>query len=137
MKSTGSSAPTNGSNGPTSTADSTPASGTATPTATRGPAVTSIPGQHVQQLPMVPSEMLPRKEMKKPLPDILKEINKKSKAKITMRTGAGGTLHFTSTGPFEATQQSLKDLTRQIGSKVSGGAPIVRNMSLTDECSNQ
>jgi hypothetical protein len=57
--------------------------------------------------------------MKKPLADILKDVNKKSKANITMTTGQGGALWFTAIGPMDACRQALKDLVEQIGSKVS------------------
>jgi hypothetical protein len=105
---------------------STPTSGAATPTsatgaaATRGlPSMMAIPGRHTERIQLAPSQLLPRTQMKKPLADILKDVNKKSKAYITMTTGQGGALWFTAIGPMDACRQALKDLVEQIGSKVS------------------
>lgn len=123
-------APVNGkSNGlPPSTASSkgsAPASGNATPTSTATPATSrapgglSIPGRHTERITLESAEILPRKDMKKPLADILKEINKKSKANVAMQPGLGGKTQFTATGPVDATRQALSDLVKQIGSKAS------------------
>lgn len=105
---------------------STPISGAATPTSNTGsslprgpPNMISIPGRHTERIQLAPSQLLPRTLMKKPLADILKDVNKKSKANVTMTTGQGGALWFTAIGPVEACRQALKDLVEQIGSKVS------------------
>lgn len=105
---------------------STPTSGVATPTSTnnspapRGPpAVMAIPGRHTERISLAPSQLLPRTQMKKPLADILKDVNKRSKANITNTTGQGGAQWFTAIGPVDACRQALKDLVEQIGSKVS------------------
>lgn len=99
----------------------TPTSGAATPT---GPAVArglpnmSMPGRHTERIQLAPSQLMPRQQMKKPLADILKDVNKKSKATVTMTTGQGGTLWLTAIGPVDACRQALKDLVEQIGSRV-------------------
>ena len=105
---------------------STPTSGVATPTSTnnsatpRGPpAVMAIPGRHTERISLTPSQLLPRAQMKKPLADILKDVNKRSKASITTTTGQGGAQWFIAVGPVDACRQALKDLVEQIGSKVS------------------
>lgn len=105
---------------------STPTSGGAIPTSTtnlatpRGlPATINIPGRHTERIPLAPSQLLPRTQMKKPLADILKDVNKRSKATITNTTGQGGAQWFTAIGPVDACRQALKDLVEQIGSKVS------------------
>lgn len=113
--------PTNG-----SSRASTPTSGIATPTSTlnsaapKGPLnMMAIPGRHTERIQLAPSQLLPRAQMKKPLADVLKEVNKRSKANITMTTGQGGAYWFTAVGPIDACRQALKDLVEQIGSKVS------------------
>jgi len=105
---------------------STPTSGVATPTSTnnsatpRGlPTVMNMPGRHTERISLAPSQLLPRSLMKKPLVDILKDVNKRSKATITNTTGQGGAQWFTAIGPVDACRQALKDLVEQIGSKVS------------------
>jgi len=115
--------PTNG-----SSRASTPTSGAATPTSTvnsatpKGPPnMMAIPGRHTERIQLAPSQLLPRTQMKKPLADVLKEVNKRSKANITMTTGQGGAHWFTAIGPIDACRQALKDLVEQIGSKVKSG----------------
>lgn len=105
---------------------STPTSGVATPTSKnnstipRGPpTMMNMPGRHTERISLAPSQMLPRTQMKKPLADILKDVNKRSKAIITNTTGQGGAQWFTAIGPVDACRQALKDLVEQIGSKVS------------------
>jgi hypothetical protein len=104
---------------------STPTSGAATPTSTnnsatpRGPpTMMNIPGRHTERISLAPSQLLPRTQMKKPLADVLKDVNKRSKATITNTTGQGGAQWFTAIGPVDACRQALKDLVEQIGSKV-------------------
>ena len=113
----------NGTNGSTPTngisAGSAPTSGTATPTSRGGPGNMAIPGRHTERISLAPSQIIPRSQMKKPLPDIIKDINKRSKATITMTTGNAGLLWFSATGPEAACRQALKDVVEQIGAKVS------------------
>jgi hypothetical protein len=111
--------------------DSAPASGTATPTAKITPVTLratpglATPGRHQEHIDMAPTHLLPRKELKKPIPDVVKEINKKSKANVTMHTIEGGTLRFNASGPVDATRQALNDIAKQIGSKVSENYPVI------------
>jgi hypothetical protein len=138
--STGSNGKTNGlspSNG-TSRA-STPTSGAATPTsaahstAPRGPPnMMAIPGRHTERIQLAPSQLLLRSQMKKPLADVLKDVNKRSKATITMTTGQGGAFWFTAVGPIDACRQALKDLVEQIGSKV--GQPCSNSSRIYAHC---
>jgi hypothetical protein len=115
-----------GANGTNSAANgtprsSTPGSGTATPVSQSrgGPTAMAIPGRHVERIPLAPSQILPRAQLKKPIPDVLKDINKKSKATVTSSSGPQGVLYFTATGPQEATRQALRDVVREIGVKAS------------------
>lgn len=113
-------APTNGSSNSPNT------SGVATPTSTApqslprsGPTIV-IPGQHTERVRLAPNQMLPRKEMKKPLADIVKEVDKKSKAKVTMSTGSEGVYFFNAVGPSDACRNAIRDIVAQVGSKVGG-----------------
>ncbi len=101
---------------------STPASGVTTPTgpALHGPPSLSIPGRNVETLYLEPQHVLPRNQLKRPLPDILKDLNKKSRANINMATLGNGKLKFEATGPQDVALQALKDLVNQIGTKVRG-----------------
>lgn len=101
-------------------------SGAATPTSTSAPAAAlggpgnfSIPGRHSERISLAPNQLLSRSQMKKPLADVLKDINKKSKANVTVSTGNAGLQWFSAVGPQDACRQALKDVVEQIGAKVS------------------
>jgi hypothetical protein len=115
----------NGANGPPTNGSSTPNSGVNTPPAV----VSSVPRGGPQSLagqiqaPLLvlqKHEVLPRNQLKKPLPDLLKDINKKLRTNVTMTTGEGGVLEFreTSNQKESLKQQAIRDLGVQIGAKV-------------------
>jgi polyribonucleotide nucleotidyltransferase len=95
---------------------STPASGVSTPT---GAPAMAIPGRNVESYVLEPSHILPRNQLKRPIPDIVKDINRKSRAVINMVPGPAGSLKFNATGPQDKAQQALRDLIQQIGAKTS------------------
>lgn len=108
---------------------STPVSGKITPASTnpsiashhRGlpnPQYIPIPGRHSERIQFAPSQLLPREQLKKPLHDVLRSINKKSKAKVEMKSGPRGTIIFEGTGPVDAARQALRDVAKEVGSKV-------------------
>lgn len=106
---------------------STPAPGILTPASTNasarpqsrgGPQSLSLPGKHSEKIEFSPSELIPKNQLKKPIRDILQGINKRSKATVTMRPGPNNGLVFEGVGPFEATRQALRDVAKEIGSKV-------------------
>ncbi|CCF33416.1 KH domain-containing protein [Colletotrichum higginsianum] len=101
---------------------STPASGNATPK--NGPPSMSIPGRNVETVVLEPQFILPRGQLKRPIPDIMKDINRKSRANITLSTATNGRLKFDATGPQDVAQQALKDLVQQIGTKTTIKVPI-------------
>ncbi|CAD6590598.1 MAG: hypothetical protein ASARMPRED_004872 [Alectoria sarmentosa] len=114
---------------------STPTSGLVTPASTnasrgsqtRGlsmPQQMPIPGRHSERIQFAPSQLLPRDQLKKPLHDVLRSINKSSKAKVEMKSGPNGNIIFEGTGPVDAARQALKDLAREVGSKQHVKIPI-------------
>jgi hypothetical protein len=82
------------------------------------PAMT-LPGRNVETITIDPQHILPRQKLRRPIPDIIKDINKRSRAKITMSSAANGRYKFEAAGPQDVAQQALKDLVSQIGNKVS------------------
>lgn len=116
----------------TSSRASTPASGMLTPSSvaasatpqshlSRGPTpqILSMPGRHTEGIQFAPSQLLPRNQLKKPVMDVLRDINKRSKATVEMRPGPGGMINFEGRGPTDAVRQALKDVAKELGSKVS------------------
>lgn len=99
---------------------SAPASGTSTPTGTgqQGPRSLTIPGRNVETLYLEPQHMMPKNQLKRPLPDILKDLNRRSRAQVTMSTQGNGKLKFEAAGPQDIAAQALKELVQQIGTKV-------------------
>ncbi|OKL56324.1 hypothetical protein UA08_08394 [Talaromyces atroroseus] len=88
------------------------------------PRIMSLPGKHVEQLRLVPSQMLPRSQLKKPVRDILRDISKRSKATVDMRGGPNGSIIFEGKGSVDAVRQALKEVAQQVGSKQSVRVPI-------------
>ncbi|KAJ5646648.1 K Homology domaintype 1 [Penicillium lividum] len=88
------------------------------------PRVMSLPGKHTEQLRLAPSQMLPRGQMKKPLQDILRDISRRSKATVAMRSGPGGAFVFEGKGSVDSVRQALKEVAQQVGSKQSVRVPI-------------
>lgn len=125
---------TNGTNGneslsaSASSRASTPASDIWTPTSANAgappPSRASLnsrlpmPGKHSERIQFAPSQLLPRNQLKNPILDVLRSINKRSKAKVEMKPGTNGTLVFEATGPVEAVRQALMETAKEIGSKV-------------------
>ena len=104
----------------------TPASGVLTPTSSNAnlssrvntPQYMSMPGRHSERVQFAPSQLLPRNQLKKPVQDILRDVNKRSKATVEMKPGAGGVMTFEGRGPVDAVRQALKDVAKEVGSKV-------------------
>jgi hypothetical protein len=82
------------------------------------PRIMTLPGKHMEQLRLAPSQMLQRGQLKKPLRDILRDISKRSKANVDMRGGPGGSIIFEGRGSVDAVRQALKQVAQQVGSKV-------------------
>lgn len=81
------------------------------------PAMT-LPGRNVESITIEPHHILPKKDLPRPIPDVIREINRKSRANVSMLSAANGRLKFDATGPQDVAQQALKELVRQIGVKV-------------------
>ena len=116
---------------------STPASGVLTPnssnapiqhTRTSIPQYMSMPGRHSERVQFAPSQLLPRNQLKKPLQDVLRDINKRSKATIEMKPGPAGVVYFEGRGPVDAVRQALKDVAKEVGSKVCVVGCLLRSM---------
>jgi hypothetical protein len=86
----------------------------------RGPALPSmnIPGKHTERISLAAHQVAPRGELKKPINEIVRDINRRSKAKLDYKQGQGA-LIFEATGPVEAVRQALKEVANEVGSKVS------------------
>ena len=78
-----------------------------------------LPGRHTESIALHPQQIAPRKDLKKPIAEIIRDINKRSKATVVSREGPGSTIIFEGTGPQDAVQQALKDIVKEIGTKVS------------------
>jgi len=78
----------------------------------------SIPGRHREHISLHPNQITPRNQLKKPIQEILRDINKRSKAKVETRAGPDGAIIFEGQGPVEAVRQALKEIVTQIGNKV-------------------
>ncbi|KAL6709878.1 hypothetical protein ACN47E_000663 [Coniothyrium glycines] len=84
----------------------------------------NIPGKHTERISFSPRQLTPRQQLKKPVNDIIRDINRRSKAKLEYKQGPGGTVVFESTGPVEAVRESLKEIANEVGSKQSVDVPV-------------
>ena len=113
----------------TSSRASTPTSGMVTPASAKSSTFTqprglsmphmAIPGRHSERIQFAPSQLLPIYKMKKPMQEVLRGINKRSKAKVEMKGGPNGVIVFEGIGPVDAARQALKDLAKEVGSTVN------------------
>ncbi|KAI9048789.1 hypothetical protein LZ554_007620 [Drepanopeziza brunnea f. sp. 'monogermtubi'] len=115
-------------NGISTNGSSAPNPGVNTTPAARGVASPAVQIQ-APRLILQKNEVLPRNQLKKPMPEILKDINKKLRTNLTMRTGENGVLEFReSSNQKEALkQQAVRDLGMQIGAKSTSKVSIPRS----------
>lgn len=114
-------------------ANGTPTNGSATDSGANTPATASRGPQSLTrniQAPMLvlqKNEVLPKNQLKKPVPELIKDINKKMRTNITMTTGEAGALEFrdSSNAKESYKSQAIRDLGAQIGAKVCKG--LVKN----------
>ena len=84
----------------------------------------SLPGKHNQSISLNASQLKPHHELKKPMRDLLRELDRKSKANIDMKS-ANGKVHFHAKGPSpESVEQILKEAVAQLGAKQSVKIPV-------------
>jgi hypothetical protein len=84
----------------------------------RGPAQMNLPGRYTESITLYPNMMTPKSQLKKPVVDILRDINKHSKANISIKAGPGGAAVLDGTGPVDAVRLALKEAATQLCSKV-------------------
>ncbi|KAI7452505.1 hypothetical protein KC351_g19323, partial [Hortaea werneckii] len=80
---------------------STPMSGMVTPAST-APAQggkMAMPGRNSEQIVLPISMMTPPSQLKKPMRDVIRDVNKRSKANVEVRSGPAGHYTFEGTGP--------------------------------------
>lgn len=113
---------------------SAPASGVTTPTgrAVHSAPVVSIPGRNTETLVIEPGHVLPRNQLRRPVADVLRDVNRKSRAQVTLSNTGGGRLKFEASGPQDAALQAIKDVMNQIGSKV--GPPSFPVLAPAPDC---
>lgn len=126
-------APVNGINGRVngtaasnlSSRSSTPASGMRTPasSARAGPGV-NLPGRHSDSIQFTPAELIPPNQLKSSYPQIIQDINRRSRAKVEMKEGMGNTIKFVGTGPPDAVRDALREVASKLGSKVSAATDL-------------
>jgi hypothetical protein len=79
----------------------------------------SLPGRSTEKIVFAPGQITPRDKLKRPIPDILRDINKKFKVRVEMKEGTDRYVAFEGTGSQDAVRFALKEVAKQIGSRVS------------------
>lgn len=91
--------------------------------ASRGQGIV-LPGRHSHSITLNSSHLKPRSEMKKPIQEILRDLQRRSKATVEMKS-ASGAVTFQAQGPtLDSVHQILKDVVAQVGAKQSVKVPI-------------
>jgi len=90
----------------------------------------AMPNRHSERIQFAPSQLLSKNKMKKPLQEVLRGINKRSKANVEMKPGSNGVIIFEGVGPVDAARQALKDLAKEVGSIV-GRMNLFQHLPLT------
>ncbi|KAF2275343.1 uncharacterized protein EI97DRAFT_501939 [Westerdykella ornata] len=100
-------------------ASSNAASRSSTPAAgMQGPAIMSMPGKDSDSIFFLGNEIIPPKQLKKPVNELIRDINRRSKAKLEYKVGGPqGLVTFTATGPKDAVRQALKDIANEVAAK--------------------
>lgn len=118
--------------GPVSNASSSRASSPAlstTPVSVNAPAASQsygspitrliLPGRHSEKIQFLPSQLRPKDQLKKPLQDIIHDINRRSRAVVRFWVAPNKSISFEATGPIDSTRQALTDVANQVGIAVS------------------
>ncbi|KAJ8105639.1 hypothetical protein OPT61_g10055 [Boeremia exigua] len=84
----------------------------------------NLPGKHTERISFSTAQLTPRQQLKKPVSEIIRDINRRSKARLEQKTGPHGQIIFESTGPVDAVRESLKDIANEVGSKQSVDVPV-------------
>lgn len=103
---------------------SAPSSGIVTPSSTagsqRGPVPQmNLPGRFSERIQLHSSMLTPKNQLKKPVAEVLREINKRSKANVEMKSGPNNLIIFEGSGPVDAVRIALKEVATQLCAKVS------------------
>ncbi|OAA70314.1 K liklik [Cordyceps fumosorosea ARSEF 2679] len=114
----------NGANGASHSAAAAAPAAAPTSASQVPPPVMSIPGRKVESVTLEPQFIMERSKLKRPIPEILRDLNRKSRANITMSSVSNGRVRFDATGPQDVAQQALKDLVALIGRRTVIEVPI-------------
>lgn len=108
---------------------STPLSGMVTPSSTAASQrEMQLPGRNKESMSIPAAMMTPRNQLKKPVNDILRELNKRSKANIELRSGTGGDYVLEGTGPSDAVRSAIREAANQLCSRQNVLLPIPASM---------
>lgn len=115
----------------TSSKSSTPVSG-APPAAmsfpgNRGQGI-SIPGRKSQTITVLANHLKSRAEMKKPIQEILRDLQRRSKATVDMKSSAGSVTFYAQGPTMDSVTQLLKDVVANVGARQLVKEPVPISM---------
>ncbi|KAI7122652.1 hypothetical protein KC324_g18107, partial [Hortaea werneckii] len=105
---------------------STPMSGMVTP-ASAAPSQggkMAMPGRNSEQIVLPITMMTPPSQLKKPMRDVIRDVNKRSKANVEVRSGPVGHYTFEGTGPTNDVRQALKEVANQLCARQNLKVPV-------------
>lgn len=84
-----------------------------------GPRQIAIPGRFSEEYKLGGKDLTPRAQLKKPVTEIIREVNMRSKATVTLRAGLQGGIVLRGEGPSQdGVQAALKEVIKQISANV-------------------
>jgi len=116
----------NGSNATSRT--STPTAGARTPATTASGPALHLPGLYREAVELDQSMLIPSNERKKPVPEILRDINKRSKATVKVVSGPANKLVLEGTGPIDAVRLALKESANQLCARQKVKVPVPQSI---------
>lgn len=105
---------------------STPMSGIATPgsTAPSQGGNLSLPGRFTDKYTIPKARMTPRSQLKKPVSDIIRDVNKRSKAKVEIKEGPIDHVTLIGSGPPSDVRSAFKDIAAQLCGRQNLQIPV-------------
>ncbi|KAJ2892289.1 hypothetical protein MKZ38_010047 [Zalerion maritima] len=102
--------------------------GSRTPSPAQGtglkiPGAVNLPGRNADTVILGPNQMLDRKQMKRPLADLIRDANKRGRVRIT-HTPSGLNHKFEATGPPGMTKTALYNFLDNVSPKITHNVPI-------------
>lgn len=116
----------------------TPSSGLATPTGKPAAPSVTLPGRNVRTYTLAPEHVKPRDQLKRPMNQIIQDVNRGSRAQVKVLPGINGQgLRLEAVGPEDAAVKALNQLVKEFGATVRRRKIETNSKSKANTCIQQ